>query len=255
MPTTFIKLDRSITRWRWFQDRNTLQLWLYILINANITDYGFEDITVHRGELATSYESLSKSTGQTVKELRTALGHLIKTGEVAIRKYPKFSVISVINYNLYQGYGQATGNQWAIHGQAEGKQMAETGQAEGSQRAEQGQQYNNERMKECNNEIMEECAEIPHAHGRLGNVFLTDKEYKQFLSDYPLIAEKVIDELSARIATGDGRYRKGHIGHLYIFARNYTEEKSETEKKPSFDIELAMKRSLMIDPTKTKRNQ
>ena len=33
------------------------------------------------------------------------------------------------------------------------------------------------------------------------------------------------------------------------------EEKSETESKPSFDIELAMKRSLMIDPTKTKRNQ
>ena len=256
MPTTFIKLDRSITKWRWFQDRNTLQLWLYILINANITDYGFEDITVHRGELVTSYDSLSKSTGQTVKELRTALGHLIKTGEVAIRKYPKFSVISVINYNLYQGSGQATGNQWAVQGQATDNQWAVQGQAEGKQRAEEGQQYNNERMKECNNEIMEEaCAQSPHAHGRLGNVFLTEKEYKQFLSDYPLIAEKVIDELSVKIATGDGRYRKGHIGHLYIFARNYTEEKSETEKKPSFDIELAMKRSLMIDPTKTKRNQ
>ena len=245
MPTTFIKLDRNIVNWRWFKDGKTLLLWIFILLSANISDYGFENIIVHRGELVTSYDSLSKSTGLTVKEIRTALGHLIKTGEVAIRKYPKFSVISVINYNLYQGDGQAKGNQWAV-----------CGQAEGNQRAVQGQQYNNEIIKECNNEIMkEECAQSPHAHGRLGNVFLTEKEYKQFLSDYPLIAEKVLDELSVKIATGDGRYKKGHIGHLYIFARNYHEEKSETESKPSFDIELAMKRSLMIDPTKTKRNQ
>lgn len=230
--------------WRWFQDRNTLQLWIYILMNANISDHDFEKITVHRGELVTSYESLSKATGMTVKEIRTALGHLVKTGEVAIRKYPKFSVISVINYNLYQGDGQASGNQWALFGQTSG-----------NRRTQKGQQYNNEITEECKNEIMKECEEEKHPHGRFNNVFLTDSEYEKFRADYPLIAEEVIDELSEKIITDKGRYRNGHIGHLYIFARNYKEKKTETERIPSYDIELAMKRSLMIDPTKTKRTQ
>ncbi len=246
MPTTFIKLDRSIANWRWFQDRNTLQLWIYILMSANITDHDFEKVTVHRGELVSSYDSLSKATGMTVKEVRTALGHLVETGEVAIRRFPKFSVISIINYNMYQGDGQSSG-----------KQRAEYGQAEGNVRANYGQQYNNVRMKEVKNEIMEECVEEEkHAHGRLNNVFITESEYEQFKAEYPFSAENIIDELSAKIATGDSRYQKGHLGHLYIFARNYTPEKAEREeKKPAYDIELALRRSLMIDPTKTKRGQ
>lgn len=244
MPTTFIKLDRSLINWRWFSNPNTLQLWIYILLSANVTDHDFEKITVHRGELVSSYDSLSKATGMTVKEVRTALGHLVKTGEVAIRKFPKFSVISVINYNIYQGDGQAKGNQWAVFGHSKG-----------SQKAQQGQQYNNEKMKEYNNEIMQECAEEKHAHGKLNNVFLTDSEYEKFRSDYPFTAGDVIDELSAKIATGDSRYQKGHIGHLYIFARNYKKHETETEHIPSYSIDLAMKKSLMLDPTKTKRNQ
>ena len=245
MPTTFIKLDRNLMNWRWFQDRNTLQLWIYLLMFANITDHDFEKVTVHRGELVSSYESLSKATGMTVKEVRTALGHLVDTGEVAIRRFPKFSVISIIKYNMYQGSGQAEGRQWAEYGQAEGKV-----------RASNGQQYNNERMKEVKNERMKECVEEKHPHGKLNNVFITESEYEQFRAEYPLSAENIIDELSVKIATGDSRYQKGHLGHLYIFARNYTPEKHEREeKKPSFDIELAMRRSLMIDPTKTKRTQ
>ena len=95
---TFIKLDRSIEKWRWFKNQNTLQLWIYILLNANITDHDFDKIMVHRGELVTSYESLSKATGMSLKEVRTALTHLKETGEVAVRIYPKYSVISVVNY-------------------------------------------------------------------------------------------------------------------------------------------------------------
>lgn len=243
MQTTFIKLDRSLIHWRWFQDRNTLQLWIYILLYANITDHDFEDITVHRGELVTSYESLSKATGMTIKQVRTALSHLKKTQEVAVRIYPKFSVISVLNYNLYQGYGQAKGTQWAVCGQAKDKP-----------KADEGQQYNNEIMKESKNEIMKECESETHARGKLNNVYITDAEYEQFRSDYPVTADDVIDELSLKIATGDSRYQKGHIGHLYIFAKNYTVPKKE-EHKPSFDTDLAIKRSLMIDPTKTKRTQ
>ena len=88
-------------------------------------------------------------------------------------------------------------------------------------------------------------------HGKHKNVLLTNDEYEQFRKAYPYIADKVIEEFSDKVATGDPKYQTGHIGHLYVFARNYT---PKTEKnKPSFDIDLALRRSLELNPTDVKR--
>lgn len=125
--STWIKLDRNILGWRWFQDAKTLQMFIYLIIKANTTDHDFERITVHRGQLVTSYSHLAKDLGMSVKSARTALGHLKQTGEVAVKAYPKYSLITVLNYGYYQKNGQGSG------------------QAKGKQRASNGQQYKNEK--------------------------------------------------------------------------------------------------------------
>lgn len=210
MPTSFIKLDRNLLNWRWFQDRNTLQLWTYLLMAANIKPRDFKNITINRGELATSYPSLSAATGQTVKEIRTALDHLKSTGEVAVTRYSKFSVISVKNYDLYQGSGQAKGSQTADNGQAKGT---------------------NQRMKEykeCKNVCVRD--ENAHPHGRLQNVFLTDEEYELY-KNVPDI-DAIIDELSEAIDTNPTKYRDGHTtSWLNKFIRAKRQVKKEPEKR------------------------
>jgi len=113
--TTFITLDRAIMTWRWYQDANTVRLWIHILLKANTKDADFESITVHRGQLVTSYQSLSKELGISVRSARTALNHLKMTGEVTVKTFPKYSVITVLNYEYYQknrqGERQATDRQ------------------------------------------------------------------------------------------------------------------------------------------------
>lgn len=135
-PGTFIKVDRGILDWRWFHDAGTLQLWLYILLRANVTDNDFEGITVHRGELVTSLSSLAAHTGLTIRQVRTALGHLKSTGEVTCTRYPKYSVIRAVHYSLYQDKpaGNAAGGR----------------QATGKPAADERQQYKKE--KESKNE-------------------------------------------------------------------------------------------------------
>lgn len=100
--STFIKLDRNITRWRWFTDGNTLKVWIWLLINANIEDYDFLGETIHRGQLATSRKSIAAGAGLTERQARTALEHLKKSGEVSVKLRPKYQVITVQNYDLYQ---------------------------------------------------------------------------------------------------------------------------------------------------------
>lgn len=101
--TTWIKIDRNILHWRWFTDRNTLQVFLWLLLNANIKPNGFMGVTVKRGEVATSYKTIASQSKMTVDQARTAIHHLKITGEVTITRHSKFLVISIVNYDLYQG--------------------------------------------------------------------------------------------------------------------------------------------------------
>ena len=99
---TYIKLFRSIENWRWYQNANTFRVFVHLLINANIEDCPFEKIVIHRGQLATSYGSIAAKLGLSVRNVRTAIEHLKSTGEVTVKKYPKFQVISILCYNEYQ---------------------------------------------------------------------------------------------------------------------------------------------------------
>ena len=118
--STFIKIDRNITRWRWYKDAITLQVFLHLIINANVTDHDFESITVHRGQLVTSYPSLANSLNLSIQQVRTALGHLKSTGEITVKRHPKYSLITVVSYDMYQSAPtvKSTGKQQSANSQS-----------------------------------------------------------------------------------------------------------------------------------------
>ena len=64
--TTFIKIDRNITRWQWWADSNTVKIWLYLLLNANVKQYTFQNFKIKRGQLVTSVGSLANKNNLTV---------------------------------------------------------------------------------------------------------------------------------------------------------------------------------------------
>ena len=128
--TTFIKLDRNIIHWGWYKDGNTFRVFVHLLLMANIKPGKFMNVEIKRGELATSQKSIAESLGISIKCVRTALKHLQEGGEVAVKRHPKFTVISIPRYDYYQANGQSTGT------------------TTGSQRAVEGQQSKNIRKKE-----------------------------------------------------------------------------------------------------------
>ena len=119
-----IKLDRRILEWEWYGDINTCRLFIHLLLKVNWKDGRFQGTEVPRGSLVTSYSNLAKDTGLSVKNVRTALNHLETTGEVAVNRHSKFSVVTIKNYNVYQTDGTVTGSQVAVNRQATGSQPA-----------------------------------------------------------------------------------------------------------------------------------
>lgn len=108
----FVKFDRKIANWRWYHDVNTFKLFFHLIITANYEPKPFENIIVQRGQRVASYQSLATETQMSVQNVRTALNHLISTGEVTRQSTSKYTVFTIVNYNMYQD-NQQTNQQTA----------------------------------------------------------------------------------------------------------------------------------------------
>lgn len=98
----FIKIYRKILEWGWYTDINTFRLFIHMLLKANWKDSRFRDTTVPRGSFVSSVAKLAEGTGLTNDEVRTAISHLIRTQEITKQSTNKYTVFTVINYDLYQ---------------------------------------------------------------------------------------------------------------------------------------------------------
>lgn len=139
--STWVKIDRNILDWEWYQNANTMRLFIHLILKANIKDCRFEGIVVRRGQLVTSYPKLSQELSLSVQAARTAVSHLKSTGEITVRRYPNFSLITVVNYDRYQD---------RLTVKSTGKQQSSNRLSTVNQ-----QQSKNIRMEECKNKNIE----------------------------------------------------------------------------------------------------
>ena len=118
----FVKLYRSMLDWEWYQDSNVKALFIHALIRANFDEQRFQGVTVPRGSFVSSYPSLSKELGISVQSVRTALKKLISTGELTVKKYPKYTLFKVENYESYQSVNSLSNSQSTVNQQATNSQ-------------------------------------------------------------------------------------------------------------------------------------
>lgn len=197
----WIKLNRKILDWRWYQEGNTFRVFLHLLLTANVEDAEFKYDTIHRGEVATSIGNLAKSTKLTYSQVRTALDHLKFSNEIAIKTRPKYLVISIVKYNDYQDNRT---------------QIANESQANRKQIASKSQQYKNIRNKEIKNNIYTDDEERQD----YGGVFLTDTEWDELqalVPDGEFI--KIIDRVGDWL-TDNPRPKEKHKSIVKTFMKN-----------------------------------
>lgn len=110
----YIKIYRSFLEWEWYGNINTSRLFFHMLMKANWKDAKFQGTTVPRGSFISSVSRLAEETALTEREIRTAISHLKTTGEVTSKATNKYTVFTVVNYNLYQSSDTQNDNQETI---------------------------------------------------------------------------------------------------------------------------------------------
>ena len=95
----FIPLWRSITKWEWYEDKNTVAVYEYCLMRAQYKDTRVKGILVKKGSFITSRGNLAENTNLSVQNVRTALKNLVSTNDITIQTNKKGTVITVENYD------------------------------------------------------------------------------------------------------------------------------------------------------------
>jgi len=123
MKNGFIKIDKRILEWGWYQDSNTFRLWIHLLLKANWKDKKFQSLLVKCGQLVTSVKNLSKDLELTTQQIRTSLKKLKETKEISEKTTNKFTLINIENYCLYQDNKEKNNKQITNEQQTNNKQI------------------------------------------------------------------------------------------------------------------------------------
>ena len=98
----YVKVDRKMLESDLIHEPVTFTVFMYLLLSANYREGEYNGQQIHRGESVVSYPRIASATGVTERQARTALSKLVKSGRVSVKRYPKFSVVTLLNYDKYQ---------------------------------------------------------------------------------------------------------------------------------------------------------
>jgi hypothetical protein len=98
----YIKLYRNILDWELFSDVNARLVFIQLLLTVNYEDKIWQGYSIKRGSRVISYEKFAKEVGLTKRQVRGTIEKLEKARCVARLRFPRFSIISVNNFEKYQ---------------------------------------------------------------------------------------------------------------------------------------------------------
>ena len=98
----YIKLYRNIINWDLWKDKNSILLYITLLLMANVSDAEFDGYHIQRGQVLTSIQKLSEISGLSKMQVRTALKNLEITKTITNLSCPKNRVITIKNYDKFQ---------------------------------------------------------------------------------------------------------------------------------------------------------
>lgn len=102
MSQGWICVHRKLLEWEWFDDHNTFRLFMYLMLKANHQDKNWKGILIKRGQHLTSLDKIVIGSGLSKSQIRTSIKKLKSTHEIAHHTNAQHTVITIINYDLYQ---------------------------------------------------------------------------------------------------------------------------------------------------------
>ena len=116
----YVKLHRRMLSWGWYTDPVVKAVFLHLLLIASFKPSTYMGCDLKPGQAIVGRKRLAAELGFSEQQIRTALDKLEKTGEITRQRTNRFTVVTIENWELYQGLDddsnqQSTNNQPTIN--------------------------------------------------------------------------------------------------------------------------------------------
>jgi len=102
MSNGWIKIHRKLLDWEWYDEPNTLRLFLHLLLKANHKPKKYRGVDIKQGQVMTGYDRLANELGVSTQQIRTALNKLKLTNEITSVSNSQGTIIQIVKYKDYQ---------------------------------------------------------------------------------------------------------------------------------------------------------
>ena len=204
----FVKIHRKMSEWGWYSDCVVKDVFIHILMVAAFKPGEYMGHAISPGQAVIGRKKMALELGFSEQQVRTALKKLESTGEIKIFPTNKFSIVTVENWEFYQGCEDDVNQQLTNNQPTNNQQLTNN----------QPHLKNVKNVKNVKNE------RVKRAHGEFNNVFLTDKQFMDFTSTYQN-SKEIIENLS------NWKARKDIVtGSDYAYLKDFA--KKDGVKKP-----------------------
>lgn len=107
----FIKIDRALRDWQWYNTKHMINVWLEILLTVAFADYYQGGLLIKRGQVLVSRKKMSEKLNISEQEVRTCINRLVSTNEITTKKTNKGTLITVIKWEDFQSTQPRTNQQ------------------------------------------------------------------------------------------------------------------------------------------------
>lgn len=107
MNRGYVRLWRKSLDAGWLRNHKMWTVWTWCLLKASHQEYkqivGCQEITLQPGQFIFGRKKAAKELGLSEQEIRTIIVFLINSGNLTIKSTNKFSIITIVNWHIYQG--------------------------------------------------------------------------------------------------------------------------------------------------------
>lgn len=100
---SYIKLFRKVLEWEWYDHDVTKIVFFHLILIANWQETKWRGIDLHPGDVVRTNENLAKELKKSTQQVRNAISNLKRTGEVTVSKIGRIRIITIKNWDQYQG--------------------------------------------------------------------------------------------------------------------------------------------------------
>jgi hypothetical protein len=107
MNQGYVKLWRKSLDAGWIRNHKLWAFWTWCLLSASHKEYeqivGYQRVHLMPGDFIFGRKAASEELNMSEQEIRTIISFLKKVGNITIKSTNKYSIISIINWGIYQG--------------------------------------------------------------------------------------------------------------------------------------------------------